>query len=445
MRFSKQAAATALLVPALSFSLVTSHAHAQEAPAAPADVAPVPATPETPAVPAAPAAAPAAPETKVSAEARSVLDQLKAAYAELKAVTLDGKLTAHFDVAGKDRTENATFTSSFAAPNKFRHELDQGLLAGSTGDKMYIYNKTDNAYLTKTLPIAAARFKSAEFPQPQASILREQNPSLALALSEDASAELLSGIAIAEKVEDISIDGKPHPALKLTTDGTATIIAIDPSTKLIRRVSRDMKPYFEKQGVPDVKAGEITIDYTAAAPTAEAPAADQFAWTPPEGAREATADAPADAQGGDQPAMQLVGKPAPDFTLENLKGEKITLSALKGNVVVLDFWATWCGPCVASMPNLQTIAKETEADGVKVFAVNQQEDKATVEEFMKTHQFTLVALLDPEGKSGEAYKAQAIPQTVIIGKDGVVKKVLIGAGPDTEQQIRDAIAESLKG
>lgn len=405
------------------------------------------ARPATQAAATAPATAPATQAAdgaaKVSPEARALLDQMKAAYADLKSLTLDGTVTANFDVAGKKQNESMPFKSSFIAPNQFRHEGDQ-VLAGSTGERLFIYHTGENAYLAKSLPVKAEKFKDGELIPAQTDLLSSQNPSLGMAVSSDASAALLAGMASAEKGADVTIDGKPVPMLELKDEnGVISTVLVDPQTHLLRRVSHDLKSYFESQGVPDVKLAEVVVAYTTVETSSEA-VKDQFAWDPPEGAREAQMESASASSGSDAPALALVGKPAPDFTLENLKGEKVTLSATKGSVVVLDFWATWCGPCVMSLPHLQQIAKDTEKDGVKVFAVNQQEDKDTVEQFMQTNQYTLSALLDIEGKTGEAFKVTGIPQTVVIGKDGTVRKVFIGAGPDTEQQIRDAIGAELK-
>lgn len=426
-----------LLAPALSLSLASA-IRAQ-------DVLPAP-SPEPAAAPDAPTTAPSATRAAVAPDAQAVLEQIKTAYAGLKSATLEGNIQAEFDVAGRQQKQSVKFNSSFAEPNKYRHEVEDGILAGSTGDKAYVYSKPDNSYVSETLPVGGGRFAAGELPRPHGNILHEQNPSMALALSDDASAELIKGVSNVEKADDVSLDGKPTTALKLTQpDGISTLVQVDPTTHLVRRITHDLKQYLSGQGAPDVKTANVTIDYTKTA-TGEPIAGDQFAWTPPEGAQETSLDAAAAAnEGGDRPAMALVGKPAPDFTLDNLAGEKVTLSKLKGDVVVLDFWATWCGPCVQSMPGLQKLAKETESDGVKVFAVNLMEDKPTVEEFLKSHNLTLKALLDTEGKVAEEYKAQAIPQTVVIGKDGVVRNVFIGAGPDTEQKLHDAVKEAVKG
>jgi peroxiredoxin len=140
--------------------------------------------------------------------------------------------------------------------------------------------------------------------------------------------------------------------------------------------------------------------------------------------------------------MALVGKPAPHFRLKQLDGTEISDADLHGTVYVLDFWATWCGPCKESLPELDGIYSHVKADGVKIFAVNQQEDAATVKDFIGQTHLSIPVLLDLPGTAGSAYGASAIPQTVIVGSDGTVKNVFIGSGND--QNIAAAIQAALR-
>jgi peroxiredoxin len=215
-----------------------------------------------------------------------------------------------------------------------------------------------------------------------------------------------------------------------------TTLLIDPQTHLIRRAIMDIAPQLAARGASDIKKAVITVDYSAitANPTTK-PA--QFAWAPPPGARDAQDIVDA----GD--ASHLVGQPAPVFALKDLDDKEISLKDLKGSVVVLDFWASWCGPCVGSLPKINQLHEEFKEQGVKVFAVNQGEDKELVQGFMKSRNLSLPVLLDTDTKVGNQYDANAIPETVVIDKSGQIRNVFVGAGPDTESKLKEAIQAAL--
>lgn len=152
----------------------------------------------------------------------------------------------------------------------------------------------------------------------------------------------------------------------------------------------------------------------------------------------------ANARSGGSPAEALVGQAAPAFTLNTPSGESVSLESLKGSVVVLDFWATWCGPCVAALPKVDKLAKEHS--DVKFFAVNIREPVEKVSKFMADKNLSLPVLMDSTAQAAKDYKAQAIPQTVVIGKDGVVKAVFVGFNPETgEKALADAIVAAKGG
>jgi len=143
----------------------------------------------------------------------------------------------------------------------------------------------------------------------------------------------------------------------------------------------------------------------------------------------------------------LVGKPAPDFQLTTLDNKQVKLSDLKGDVVVVDFWATWCPPCRKSLPHLQSVSQNQNdaKEGLKVWAVNARESNDKVEKFMKDNNYSFTVPLDSDGKTLQAYLVRGIPTTVIIGRDGKIRNVFVGYGGDeSAKQIDDSIAAALK-
>jgi thiol-disulfide isomerase/thioredoxin len=218
-------------------------------------------------------------------------------------------------------------------------------------------------------------------------------------------------------------------------------VLIDPATNLMRQWSVDMKAALEKRGQQNVNRALLTIDYKTITP--EAPAAkDAFAWAPPEGARDAAKMSAGPDEDEIELRKKLVGKAAPDFTLKDLDGKEVKLKDVnKDHVIVLDFWATWCGPCRVSLPVLQKVAEARKDKKLKVFVINLEEDKDTVAAFVKETKLTLHVLLDSNADVGKAYFADGIPETVIIGKDGKVKQAMIGVHDqkDLEKEIDEVL------
>jgi peroxiredoxin len=146
---------------------------------------------------------------------------------------------------------------------------------------------------------------------------------------------------------------------------------------------------------------------------------------------------------GGEPGVDspLVGKPAPDFTLDFLSGEKFHLADCKGQVVVLDFWATWCGPCLQVMPQVEAVVAEFEATNVRLVAVNLEEAPQQIKATLERHKLNVAVVLDQDGVVAHRYQANAIPQTVIIDREGNVARLFIGGGPDYADELRAALQE----
>ncbi len=124
-----------------------------------------------------------------------------------------------------------------------------------------------------------------------------------------------------------------------------------------------------------------------------------------------------------------VGKPAPDFSLLSLEGKKISLSQLKGKPVILNFWATWCPPCKLEMPAVAKVYAKSGEKGFAVLTVNQQEDKQTIEKFIKENGYTLPIVLDTAGEVADLYRVTGIPTTVFINSQGIVTDIHTGTMP----------------
>src|SRR5688572_29480927 len=124
----------------------------------------------------------------------------------------------------------------------------------------------------------------------------------------------------------------------------------------------------------------------------------------------------------------LEGKPAPDIKLPTVDDKEVSLSSEKGNVVLVDYWATWCPPCREGLPHVNEIAqnKDYAAKGLKVWAINSKENAAKVKPFLKKMNLNMTVPMDTTGEFGKNYLVEGIPTTVVVGRDGTIKKVFIG-------------------
>lgn len=120
------------------------------------------------------------------------------------------------------------------------------------------------------------------------------------------------------------------------------------------------------------------------------------------------------------------GDKAPDFTAELASGDKFVLSENAGKVILLNFWATWCGPCVEEMPAFEKLNNEY-GDDVKIICVNCVENKSTVDDFIKENGYTFPIAYDEEGIVNYRYPTQGIPYTLVVGKDGVIRNIYLGS------------------
>ncbi len=124
-----------------------------------------------------------------------------------------------------------------------------------------------------------------------------------------------------------------------------------------------------------------------------------------------------------------VGIPAPDFTLERLDGGSVRLRDLRGKVVLLNFWATWCGPCREEMPLLAEIYRTYHPRGLEVLGVNltSQDDLAEVRRFVAAFDLPFPILLDHNGRAERSYALVGVPTTVFIDREGIIQRVVLGA------------------
>jgi thiol-disulfide isomerase/thioredoxin len=144
---------------------------------------------------------------------------------------------------------------------------------------------------------------------------------------------------------------------------------------------------------------------------------------------------------------KLIGRPAPDFATEDLEGKKVKLSDLKGRVLLLDFWATWCGPCRMAMPAIQRLAEKYQKEPVTVLGMDSERpgtDVQVVKKVLDDGKITYRQLKCSEEVS-QSYRISSIPYFVLVDKKGIVQSLNRGFSPDHEEMLAKSIDILLKG
>ena len=138
----------------------------------------------------------------------------------------------------------------------------------------------------------------------------------------------------------------------------------------------------------------------------------------------------------------MVGQTAPVFTLHDDRGKPVSLAQYRGKVVVMNLWASWCPPCRAEMPDLQTVSREYAKAGVVVVGVNQGESAERAATFARSLEIAFPIWIDDAQQYGRTYAALGLPTTIIIDRRGIVERGF--DGPLTIEQMRSTLAQAVR-
>jgi len=132
-----------------------------------------------------------------------------------------------------------------------------------------------------------------------------------------------------------------------------------------------------------------------------------------------------------RPSALAIGSEAGDFQLKDLNGREIQLKKLRGNVVLLNFWATWCGPCRLEMPVIEKLHRQFQGKGLQVFGVN-DEDAETIRDYVTEHEYSFPTLVDENQQVMSLYRIRGIPTMVVIDREGKIAQYRLGLSRESD-------------
>lgn len=397
-------------------------------------------------------------ELKIDPAARKVVDAFGEYFAGLKGFRVTDNVAMRVEQPGRDVTQEFTKQLSAQRPNEFSFSLDTsqaGAQVVSDGKALSVYIKGYHRYAVEKAPATLAGILENQVILGVVGLGNSARVTTAI-LSDDPAAKLLEKTKSVEYGGLVELDGVKCHLLKATAEDFDWQIWIEAGTRpLVRQFVPDLQKALavlakrsnQKSPLENMKVTNTVTYKDWEIDPKFGP--DAFAFHVPEGATKV--DSVLEIIGTPvQPAAPqphaLLGKPAPPIELDLLDGGKLDLASYKDkNVVILDFWATWCGPCVKAMPIIEKVAEKYKDQGVLLFAVNIQEGDDQIRAFLEEAKLDLAVALDREATVARAYMANAIPQTVLVGKDGSVQVVKVGLSPNLAEALSEDLEALLAG
>ncbi|MBI1797030.1 MAG: redoxin domain-containing protein [Candidatus Eisenbacteria bacterium] len=380
-----------------------------------------------------PIAAPA--RAEIATPEAAILSRVSEVYTGLKRFFFSGSIHVDIQKQGAPQSQHAEFLAAAAPGGKLRDQVDNPAVGGayvSDGTQAWIFNAGLNQYVHRIGRADSVLAGAAEHGIAGSLIMRY------------AAITAMATAARRLPDESVTIGGAARPCdvIEVTYPQSTNNAQIHegPRTYWIDKTSRLVLRQRTKvdADMPQL-GGHVEQTETIAFRRAELdPKLADSLWTfhPPAGAKEVQQFETPNAD----PGATMNGTLAADFTLKDLAGRAHSLKTLRGKVVLLDFWATWCGPCRLTMPRVAKMYQEYKTKGVEVMSVNVGETAAQAGAYMKKNGYTFTTLLDQNRAVALDYKVNGIPTLVVIDRKGTISSYLVGAHEETT--LREAIAKA---
>jgi hypothetical protein len=388
-------------------------------------------------------AAPAGPHPSAEEVVRAMSDYFKG----LQSVEFDFRQTLLLQFQGQEQKMAVEMAIAAERPNHLAIRVSagsEGINVVSDGKNLSLHIPSEGKYTQSEAPASFSEMVK----NPMLSGMSGAGMAFLNLLTDDPYQAFLENTTAVEYVAEEAVDGRAMHHLRLSQEELDRDCWITADEKpVLYRLSFDMSAAMAAR-MPPGRAGEIKAineqTYTNWRLDAK-PAAEAFVFTPPADAEKVDSffDMPQEEK------SPLLGQPAPEIQLPLLDGAEFSLASYRGkNVVMIDFWATWCGPCVEEMPALAEVAAEYAGQGVVFCALNQGEETEAIQKFLEEKALNIMVGLDssePADSAGAAYGVQGIPTLVLIDKSGTVQSVHVGYRPDIKDVLREELDTLLAG
>jgi thiol-disulfide isomerase/thioredoxin len=373
-----------------------------------------------------------------------VIRKMSDFYRKQKAFSVSSDVQIQIKVGDFKNNSKSGFSLVFERPNRLalRSKAAVGATVTSDGKTLYISIAALKKYSKSDAPKSLASL--AENPTLSVGAAGTSNFAIDL-LTDDPAALILKGVTASKDLGHAKTDGQSARHLKFTQgEASWEVWVADEKDPILLRAEYDLSKMLKKNPVTKGKEIKLTLSQTFSWKFGITPSPKEFAFTPPKNSKEVENVFGRGEQEEELPA--LLGKAAPPVDLERLDGKRLTLADHKDkDVVMLDMWATWCGPCRRELPHLVGVAKDYKSKGVVFYAINLRESKKKVEDFLKKEKLDMTVGLDTKGKVADSYGVSGIPMLLLIDKKGVVQSVHVGYSPGIEKELHKELDGVLAG
>lgn len=360
-------------------------------------------------------------------DAELIVKRFAEQLSQINSFKLNLVATAKIIIDDNTESETRSFEIGVERPNRiYAKDLAPSRRAGtivSNGLDMYVVAPLFGIYATRKAPPTIEKIL-----QDEASIgvgYGMGRSSLVLHyLGQNAYDQIVGDANELEYIGEEVIDGfSCHRVRVLRSDGSTDLWFEADQTAMLIRMVPDLSQTSDriKKKNPGFQKLEVTLDLRWE--RVEESASDRFAFVPTRGG-----------------PSSLLGKTAPAVKLKLLDGEEVPIARhRRKDIVILEFWTTWCKPCIRAVPETIEVVESYREKGVVLYPINQRESPNRVRSFMKVHRWNVPMAMDSNGITSRRYAVNTIPRTVLIGKDGKIKTIYTGFSRNIKKRLEQEL------